>query len=216
MNLSLALGILVASGPAAPGSAFVPSAPARRAALAAVGGGMIEPPRDDSAGASGAAGAADGDDAADEAGDLSNAPDPREIYEREKAQFVAKLGRDIDFDPWDPNPYIRPRPGKYGWKDEDDERGRLAAREASDAAIAAAGQVMSDAEREENLDAIRNLRQTVVPEAMAMRDQLEAAKASSEANAREEKDPWFQLNQRLADAVKYGAGDPDHLRAAHL
>ena len=33
----------------------------------------------------------------------------------EEERLLAKLGGVDNIDPWNPNPYIKPRPGKYGW-----------------------------------------------------------------------------------------------------
>mmetsp|Transcript_27461 Transcript_27461/g.49920 ORF Transcript_27461/g.49920 Transcript_27461/m.49920 type:complete len:838 (+) Transcript_27461:144-2657(+) len=238
MKLSIALGIVLASLPS--GTAFAPSAlvhtritttpfqyesPAAHpiatpvssnTCLSMVGGGMIERPSgDDSSGDNN-----DGDSSSD--ADISPTPtssggaDPYATYAEEKEKFLKKIGRDIDIDPWDPNPYIKPRPGKYGWKDKDGKNALTVKDEMtkmSDEEIAAAGQVMSDSEREENLNVIRRLRQNDVPVLRRTGDLLASAEAAADANARERKDPWFDLNERLGDAIKYEMDDVEHLKA---
>jgi len=82
----------------------------------------------------------------------------------------------------------------------------------SDEEIAAAGQVMSDSEREENLNVIQRLRQNDVPVLRRTGDLLASAEAAADANARERKDPWFDLNERLGDAIKYEMDDVEDLK----
>lgn len=141
------------------------------------------------------------------------------MYTAEKEKFLTKLGRDIEIDPYDPNPYIKPRPGKYGWKDETKGTEGLSTVEAEeamrvkvDAEIAAKGQTMTDSEREENLNIIRRLRQNDVRMLRKSGDLLGSAEAASDANAREAADPWFGLNERLGDAVKYDTEDAAALK----
>lgn len=239
MKLSMALGIVLASTPT--GTAFAPapvafhrvaSAPfqhhslsspignrvasSSNSCLSMVGGGMIErPPGDDTPGDSGDSSESDSDASALSS---SSAVDPYAVFAEEKEKFLQKIGRDIDIDPWDPNPYIRPRPGKYGWDKNDAQRAEQAERDLErkriegDEAIAAAGQVMSDSEREENLDAIRRLRQDEVPMLRKAGDILSSQQKAAEADSREARDPWYDLNERLGDAIKYETEDPEHLR----
>jgi len=136
------------------------------------------------------------------------------LYTQERDKFLAKLGRDIEIDPWDPNPYIKPRPGKYGWEDNKEaiQEAESQALLVSDEELAARGQIMSDSEREENLNVIQRLRQKDVPMLRRSGSLLEAAEASSDATAREKADPWFDLNERLGDAIKYETEDADRLR----
>lgn len=180
---------------------------------------MIErPPGDDSSDSS-----SNDDSSSDDAptaSGSSSAMDPYAQYTEEKERFIAKLGRDIDIDPWDPNPYIKPRPGKYGWdsKDENAENkiSMLEAQELlntlSDEEIASRGQVMTDSEREENLDVIRRIRQTDVPTLNRSGDVLGAAESAADANAREKADPWYGLNERLGDAIKYDTEEVEPIK----
>jgi ApaG protein len=234
MKLSLALGIVLASAPAA--NAFAPSAIIHRAApssfqhefitpitnnnnndrtcLSMVGGGMIErPPGDDSSSDD-----TPGDSSSDAAptSSSSSAADPYAVYAEEKEKFLAKLGRDIEIDPWDPNPYIKPRPGKYGWTDNTKQviaQQEEAAKVVNDEELAVVGQRMDDTEREENLNVVRRLRLNDVPMLRRSGDLLASAEAAADANAREKADPWFDLNERLGDAIKYDTEDVDKLKA---
>eukprot|EP00581_Thalassiosira_minuscula_P019331 CAMPEP_0183713888 /NCGR_PEP_ID=MMETSP0737-20130205/8614_1 /TAXON_ID=385413 /ORGANISM="Thalassiosira miniscula, Strain CCMP1093" /LENGTH=833 /DNA_ID=CAMNT_0025942751 /DNA_START=75 /DNA_END=2576 /DNA_ORIENTATION=+ len=235
MKLSIALGLVLASTPS--GNAFSPSALVHRAAapfqyelptrafdantvtgnsntcLSMVGGGMIErPPGDDSGDSSGDS----SEDDSESSAPSRAAMDPYQTYTEEKEKFLAKLGRDIEIDPWDPNPYIKPRPGKYGWDDKDSGKNILKMKDdmskMSDEEIVAKGQTMTDSEREENLNVIRRLRQNDVPMLRRSGDLLAAAEAAADANAREKEDPWFDLNERLGDAIKYETEDPERLK----
>jgi len=225
MKLPFALGIILTS--ARPGAAFAPSLPVQRqhgvaaphrGRLSMVGGGMIDqPPGDDSPGSS--SDDEEGDDEASFSSPTKDAAtlDPEKLFAEEKEKFLAKIGNpNLTIDPWDPNPYIKPRPGKYGWADKNDDQNLFAAKERaatpSDEEIAQRGQFLSDAEREENLTTIRDLRQNVVPELTRQGRSLEAIEGAADANEREMKDPWFRLNERLGDAIKYGTDDPDTLR----
>jgi len=182
---------------------------------------MIErPPGDDDSSSSGSSSSSD-TPGSSSSSDTPGGLDPYAVYTEEKEKFLAKIGRDIEFDPWDPNPYIPPRPGKfkkYGWDENDQKVGSVQeAREMlsknSDEDIAAMGQVMTDAEREENLNAVRRLRQKDVPALRRAGDEYGSIEAAGEANAREKQDPWFDLNDRLGDAIKYDTEDADAVRA---
>ena len=82
----------------------------------------------------------------------------------------------------------------------------------SDDEIARRGQPMTASEREENLSVIRRLRQHDVPLLKRSGDIVAMTEAAADANERERADPWYDLNERLADAIKYDTEDPDHVR----
>ncbi|KAL3763286.1 hypothetical protein ACHAWU_008989 [Discostella pseudostelligera] len=191
--------------------------------LSMVGGGMIERPAGDNSNND------DDDDDDDIQASSSSTSKQRsgipaefiQMYEEEKEKFLAKLGRDIEFDPYDPNPYIRPRPGKYGWDKQTLEAtsGKAASMQdaldimsrPSDEELMERGNPMSTAEREENLNIIRRLRQYDIPTLYNFnKDKM--LEASVDANTREKNDPWYNLNERLEDAIKYDTEDVDHLK----
>ena len=196
--------------------------------LSMVGGGMIERPSGDNS--------SDDDNDDDDEDDDSptssssssskrrsgSSSDFYQSYTAEKAKFLSKLGRDIEINPWDPNPYIKPRPGKYGWDKQTLEesggkvRSMQEARELmsrmTDEEIAARGNPMTTSEREENLNVIRRLRQNDVPLLRRTGDHLAMVEAAADANAREKADPWYDLNERLGDAIKYDTEDVEHLK----
>ena len=251
MKLSIALGIVLAASTSSwSATAFAPSAisppHAHRSGIIAssfssfsrasssssssrlsmVGGGMIERPPGDSSKDDD-----DDDDDDDEGGGGGSKSssgrggggnDFRGIYLSEKEKFLSKLGRDIDINPWDPNPYIKPRPGKYNWDEQNaaTSGGRVRSMQEaqeimsrmSDDEIVRRGQPMTTSEREENLNVIRRLRQHDVPLLKRSGDIVAMTEAAADANEREKADPWYDLNERLSDAIKYETEDPDHVR----
>ena len=123
----------------------------------------------------------------------------------EEERLLAKLGGVDNIDPWNPNPYIKPRPGKYGWSDTN------VSATAENLSVDLK-QDMTSSERDENLQTIRRLRQDDIPLLTRTGDNLGAAEACRDADAREAADPWYGLNERLGDAIKYGTEDVDTLR----
>jgi len=193
--------------------------------LSMVGGGMIERPP----------GGDDGNDdsskdelASDTPGASSSESsqqrqiDTYSMMEAEKEKFLQKIGRDIDINPWDPNPYIKPRPGKYGWegKDNKEQLSMAQAQELltklSDEEIMNSTESnvnpLSEEEREENLNVIRRLRQTDVPTLRRANDYMAMNEAAMDASEREKSDPWYELNERLGDAIKYDTEDVEKLK----
>lgn len=170
-----------------------------------VGGGMIErPPGDgDESGSS--------DDSSDE-GDESSAMQSKYSSSgmslgAEEEKFLAKMGGVDNINPWDPNPYIKPRPGKYGWSDTNVRA--VAETPTYDQPLV---QSMTSSERDENLQTIRRLRQDDIPLLTRTGDNLGAAEACRDADSREAADPWFALNERLGDAIKFDTEDVENLR----
>jgi ApaG protein len=241
MKLSTALGIVLASSAPCGTTAFL--APSTRSSprlhiehsrhspssssISMVGGGMIERPSGDNSSNDDDDDDDDDDDgaptAAKRGGSGGNTSSDFYLnYTAEKEKFLSKLGRDIDINPWDPNPYIKPRPGKYGWDKQAYEttggkvRSMQEAQELmsrmTDDEIMAKGNPMTMSEREENLNIIRRLRQNDVPLLRRSGDQLAMVEAAADANAREKADPWYDLNERLGDAIKYDTEDVEHLK----
>lgn len=171
--------------------------------LCMVGGGMIERPPGDEDESSGNSDESDEDTEND--GKPSKYSSSGMSLGAEEERLLAKLGGVDNINPWDPNPYIKPRPGKYGWSDTNVSA-------ASDDAPIALKQDMTSSERDENLETIRRLRQNDIPLLTRTGDNLGAAEACRDADSREAADPWFALNERLGDAVKYGTEDVDTLR----
>jgi len=170
--------------------------------LCMVGGGMIERPPGDGDESSG--NSRDDDDDDDNGGKPSKYSSSGMSLGAEEERLLAKLGGVGNINPWDPNPYIKPRPGKYGWSDTTIS--------AADNATSDLKQDMTSSERDENLQIIRRLRQNDIPLLTRTGDNLGAAEACRDADSREASDPWYGLNERLGDAIKYGTEDVDTLR----
>ena len=242
MKLYIALSIVLASSPSST-TAFAPSiqqqqrrtfsaptiqqydAPSATSSsssstcLSMVGGGMIERPP------GGSDSNDDDDDNEPESslGDASSSSgattDTYTLMQEEKEKFLAKLGRDIEIDPWDPNPYIKPRPGKYGWEGKDNrealsmaEAQELLSKMSDDEIMEKGTNPLGESERTENLDIIRRLRQTDVPTLRRAGDFMAMNEAAMDAGEREKSDPWFELNERLGDAIKYDTEDVEKLK----
>ncbi|KAL7498068.1 hypothetical protein ACHAWT_009830 [Skeletonema menzelii] len=167
-----------------------------------VGGGMIERPTGDGDESSG--NSDDSDDAEERGAKASKYSSSGMSLGAEEERLLAKLGGVENIDPWNPNPYIKPRPGKYGWSDTN-----VSATESLPVDLK---QDMTSSERDENLQTIRRLRQDDIPLLTRTGDNLGAAEACRDADAREAADPWYGLNERLGDAIKYGTEDVDTLR----
>ena len=244
MKLYIALSIVLASSPST--TAFAPSIQQQRRTFSApsiqqydapsatsssssstclsmVGGGMIERPP----GGSDSNDDDDDDDNEPESslGDASPSSgattdtDTYTLMQEEKEKFLAKLGRDIEIDPWDPNPYIKPRPGKYGWEGKDNreslsmaEAEELLSKMSDDEIMEKGTNPLGESERTENLDIIRRLRQTDVPTLRRAGDFMAMNEAAMDAGEREKSDPWFELNERLGDAIKYDSEDVEKLK----
>lgn len=184
-----------------------------------VGGGMIERPP-------GGSDSNDDDDDNEPESSLGDASpssgattDTYTLMQEEKEKFLAKLGRDIEIDPWDPNPYIKPRPGKYGWEGKDNrealsmaEAQELLSKMSDDEIMEKGTNPLGESERTENLDIIRRLRQTDVPTLRRAGDFMAMNEAAMDAGEREKSDPWFELNERLGDAIKYDTEDVEKLK----
>lgn len=158
-----------------------------------VGGGMIERPPGDSS---------SDDDSSKDDSDSSEGISTRTrstlgIQEGDD-DFLASIGKSSikDIDPWDPNVYIKPRPGKYGWEpiqQIDTEQIRLA-----DSKLV---QRMSDGERDDNLKMIKQLWEEGNMLAK-FGDEDGAAEARKTSMEKRAADPWYGLNERLEEAVQ--------------
>ncbi|EED92042.1 predicted protein [Thalassiosira pseudonana CCMP1335] len=158
-----------------------------------VGGGMIERPPGDSS---------SDDDSPKDDSDSSEGISTRTrstlgIQEGDD-DFLASIGKSSikDIDPWDPNVYIKPRPGKYGWEpiqQIDTEQIRLA-----DSKLV---QRMSDGERDDNLKMIKQLWEEGNMLAK-FGDEDGAAEARKTSMEKRAADPWYGLNERLEEAVQ--------------
>jgi len=103
-------------------------------------------------------------------------------------------------DPDDPNPPIRPRPGRYGFQSLE--------REIEDAIpLTSLEQSMSQKEREENLKIMRQIKNSDLSDLRLRKDHAGWVDANNDLKARTKADPWFRVNDSLRDAYMEGEMD---------
>jgi ApaG protein len=100
----------------------------------------------------------------------------------------------LKLDPFDPNPLIKPRPSRYFKEDEDPDH-------IPDDQLV---QTMSSDERKENLSVMRQIRKSDLPDLRMRKDHAGWVEANNDLKRRYNRDPWFNLNERLRDAVQLG------------
>lgn len=105
----------------------------------------------------------------------------------------------LKLDPWDPNPIIKPRPSRY-FRDEEQKK-KLQITKDDDKSLV---QTMSADERKENLNVMRQIRKSDLPDLRMRKDHAGWVEANNDMKRRYEKDPWFGVNERLRDAVQLG------------
>ncbi|KAL7580186.1 hypothetical protein ACA910_012937 [Epithemia clementina (nom. ined.)] len=101
----------------------------------------------------------------------------------------------MKLDPWDPNPLIKPRPSRI-FKDD---LGNTANVKDEDLV-----QTMSSDERKENLQVMRQIRKSDLPDLRMRKDHAGWVEANNDLKRRYQKDPWFGINERLRDAIQLG------------
>lgn len=117
------------------------------------------------------------------------------MYDKDKLLKSLGVSSLDEIDPYSPDVYIKPRPGKYGWKPIELTKEYKRARDRSSV------QTMTDNEREENLKVHKQLYEDSV-KLNRLGDRESASKARIESNERMDADPWFNLNERMEEAVK--------------
>jgi len=101
----------------------------------------------------------------------------------------------LKLDPHDPNPPIKPRPGRYGF-------GAVDAVEAiPDGQLA---QTMGESERGDNLEVMRQIKKSDLADLRLRKDHAGWVEANNDLKRRTLSDPWFGLNDRLNEAVLSG------------
>jgi hypothetical protein len=109
-----------------------------------------------------------------------------------KSMGVSSLS---EVDPYSPDVYIKPRPGKYGWKPLE------LTKEYKRVMDSKLVQTMKDEEREEN----RKYHVQFYEESVMLNrlgDYETGREARMESDKRKDADPWYDLNERMWDAVK--------------
>lgn len=106
----------------------------------------------------------------------------------------------LKLDPWDPNPTIKPRPGRYGFQSIEEEM-EVAVPDAE------LKQSMSQSERGENLKILRQIKKFDLADLRLRKDHAGWVDANNDLKARIKADPWFGVNERLKDAYLLGEDD---------
>jgi len=101
----------------------------------------------------------------------------------------------LKLDPDDPNPLIKPRPSRY-FRKEEAEANRIP----DDQLV----QSMSADERKENLTVMRQIRKSDLPDLRMRKDHAGWVEANNDLKRRYARDPWFDVNERLRDAIQLG------------
>jgi len=99
----------------------------------------------------------------------------------------------LKLDPFDPNPLIKPRPSRY-FQDKPETI-------VPDDQLV---QTMSQEERGENLQVMRQIRKSDLPDLRRRKDHPGWVEANNDLKRRLAKDPWFGVNERLRDAIQLG------------
>jgi len=106
-----------------------------------------------------------------------------------------------DLDPYDPNPYIKPRPSLTF------EEKEVELKEADMV------QTMTAEERVENLEIMRRIHIEELPDLQLRKDYAGWVELNNDFKRREAADPWFAVNERLEEAIQL---DEDPAKIAKL
>lgn len=183
--------------------AFLPTAP--NSGMATVGADLLLAPRQQQQGTSAYpttsqlwAGAGFlGEDEDDEDEDDED-EDDMELSSSPRFAGATSPFTGMKLDPWDPNPLIKPRPSRI-FRDELTTKGQI-----NDDDLV---QSMSDEERKENLQVMRQIRKSDLPDLRMRKDHAGWVEANNDLKRRYAKDPWFGINERLRDAIQLGEPD---------
>jgi ApaG protein len=103
----------------------------------------------------------------------------------------------MKLNPWDPNPLIKPRPSRYF-------RESMTTSPQTDIPDDQLVQTMSENERKENLIIMRRIQKSDLPDLRRRKDHAGWVEANNDLKRRKAKDPWFDINERLQDAIQLG------------
>jgi ApaG protein len=105
-------------------------------------------------------------------------------------------------DPNDPNPPIKPRPGRYGFQSIEAEM---------DSAIPLSSleQTMTPAQRQENLKIMRQIKNNDLADLRLRKDHAGWVDANNDLKARTKADPWFRVNTLIQE--KYMLGEMEEV-----
>lgn len=103
-------------------------------------------------------------------------------------------------DPYDPNPPIKPRPGRYGFQSIEKEMEEAVP-------LTSLVQTMSQKEREENLKIMRQIKNNDLADLRLRKDHAGWVDANNDLKARTKADPWYRVNDEIRDAYQLGEMD---------
>lgn len=110
-------------------------------------------------------------------------------------------------DPDDPNPPIKPRPGRFGFQS-------IEAEMESEINVESLTQSMSDKERGENLKIMRQIKKSDLADLRLRKDHAGWVDANNDLKARTKADPWYRVNDMIKDAYLLGDDDQvDYLKS---
>jgi ApaG protein len=105
-----------------------------------------------------------------------------------------------ELDPNDPNPPIKPRPGRYGFQSLERETEEAIPETSLE-------QTMSQKEREENLKIMRQIKNSDLGDLRLRKDHAGWMDANNDLKARTKADPWFRVNDSIREAYMIGEMD---------
>eukprot|EP00559_Dactyliosolen_fragilissimus_P001804 CAMPEP_0184863764 /NCGR_PEP_ID=MMETSP0580-20130426/12369_1 /TAXON_ID=1118495 /ORGANISM="Dactyliosolen fragilissimus" /LENGTH=821 /DNA_ID=CAMNT_0027362277 /DNA_START=164 /DNA_END=2629 /DNA_ORIENTATION=+ len=138
------------------------------------------------------------DNADDDEYDDEDEDEDDEDYPTLQRRSQSTLYAGLNLDPHDPNPSIKPRPGRFGYRTQVEDE---AAIEVPDDQLV---QTMSQDEREENLKIMRQIKKNDLADLRLRKDHAGWVEANNDLKKRIKDDPWFALNDRARDAYQLG------------
>jgi len=167
------------------------------------GGGLLEPDSNDD----------DNDDEDDDDDDTGNDSTyltrPTSSYATTSTESLAARYANLKLDPDDPNPPIKPRPGRYGFRESLDAASLLP--KVPDEQLT---QTLTKSERGDNLKVMRQIKKNDLVDLRMRKDHAGWIEANEDLKKRERSDPWYALNERCREA--YQLGDMEQLQTLTL
>jgi ApaG protein len=105
-------------------------------------------------------------------------------------------------DPYDPNPPIKPRPGRYGFQSIEAEMENAIP-------LSSLEQTMTPAQRQENLKIMRQIKNNDLADLRLRKDHAGWVDANNDLKARTKADPWFRVNSLIQE--KYMLGEEEEV-----
>mmetsp|Transcript_4276 Transcript_4276/g.5553 ORF Transcript_4276/g.5553 Transcript_4276/m.5553 type:complete len:854 (+) Transcript_4276:183-2744(+) len=118
-------------------------------------------------------------------------------YASKKTSTLTSPGNYPKLDPHDPNPPIKPRPGRYGYQSLEVE-----ADESID--LTTLKQTMSSTERAENLKIMRQIKKFDLADLRLRKDHAGWVDANNDLKERTKSDPWYRVNDLIKDGYLLG------------